>query len=55
MLKIQNAVSLALIETHKKYVKRSTIRNIVRKETCNLGTGDVDNTKVSFLENMPVP
>lgn len=41
LLKIKNAVSFALIEAHtQKYVKRSTIRNIARKEMQNLGIGN---------------
>lgn len=56
MLKIKNAVSFALIETHtQKYVKRSMIRNIAIKEMQNLGIGDAGNTKMLLLENVFVP
>lgn len=48
MLKIWNAILLALMETNKKYVKRSTIRNIVRKGMHNLGTGNVTTQRCHF-------
>lgn len=55
MLKIKNAVSFAVIETHtQKYVKRS-IRNIARKEMQNFGIGDAGKTKMLFPENVCVP
>lgn len=56
LLKIKNAVSLALIEIHtQKCVKRCIIRNIARTEMQNLGTGDAGSTSMLFLENVPVP